>query len=157
VGEDVLASGTVGGALAGHLRGMAAIAFSQAMESATNEWDWSVAERAAGLICKAEAEGMLPQSVFLNVNVPSCAFEEIAGILVTRMGPRGYVRLRESSHQGAVLERQYDAYTDPQSPPGTDYWALAHSYVSVTPLQSNLTDHRLIDILSRGLNAAFTK
>jgi 5'-nucleotidase len=155
VGQDVLASGTVGGALAGSLRGKPALAFSQAMESPTSDFDWSTAERVAAHICEAEANGMLPMSIFLNVNVPACRWEEISGILVTRMGAHGYVRLLQASSQSAVLERQYDVHTNPDAPPGTDLWALANHYISVSPLQSNLTDHRLIDILGQRLNAAF--
>ena len=155
VGNDVLASGTVGGALAAHLRGQSAVAFSQAMPRATNEWDWSIAERVASVIIRAKLNGTLPPSVFLNVNVPACDYGEIPGIIATRMGAHGYVSLLETSDQSAVLERRFDVYTDPNAPPGTDLWALANHYVSVSPLQSNLTDHRLIDLLGHGLNAAF--
>jgi 5'-nucleotidase len=155
VGQDVLASGTVGGALAAHLRGKLAVAFSQAMPSPTSEWDWGGAERVAGHICEAEANGLLPPNIFLNVNTPSCEWDEIAGVLVTRMGAHGYVRLLDTSEKSGVLERRFDIHTNPDAPPGTDLWALAHRYISVSPLQSNLTDHRLIDILSQRLNAAF--
>lgn len=155
VGQDVLASGTVGGALAAHLRGKPAVAFSQAMRTPGMEWDWTVSERVAAHICEAEANGLLPQSIFLNVNVPSCPWEQIAGVLVTRMGAHGYVRLLDTGEKSAVLERQFDIHTNPDVPPGTDLWALAHRYISVSPLQSNLTDHRLLDILGQRLNAAF--
>lgn len=155
VGQDVLASGTVGGALAGHLRQKPAVAFSQAMEGPTPDFDWSTAERVAAHVCEAEATGMLPASMFLNVNVPCCGWDQLTGILVTRMGAHGYVRLMQASSQSAVLERQYDVHTNPDAPPGTDLWALANHYISVSPLQSNLTDHRLIDILGQRLNAAF--
>lgn len=158
VGQDVLASGTVGGALQGHLRGKAAAAFSQVVgdiSANTHEFDWSVAERVAGMICRAEADGLLPESLFLNVNIPRVPFEQIAGLLVTRMGRVGYVRVLEMTGNRGVLERDVDINTNPETPPGTDVWALAHSYVSVSPLQSNLTDHRLIDRLGQKLNAAF--
>ena len=157
VGHDVLASGTVGGALQGHLRGMAAVAFSQVVgdgNATMEDVDWATAERVATMICKAESEGTLPTSVFLNVNVPKVPFEEITGTLVTRMGRSGYVRLLEVTGESAVLEKELDLNTNPITPPGTDIWALAHGYVSVSPLQSNLTDHRLIDILGQELNAA---
>jgi 5'-nucleotidase len=156
VGSDILASGTVGGALAGHFRGLAAVAVSLVMDKATDtDVDWESAEQVASLIVKAQASDELPDSVFLNVNVPKCHFDQIAGILVTRMGRHGYVKLSELSSNSVVLEREYDVHTNPATPPGTDIWALANQYVSVTPLQSNLTDHRLIDLLGQKLNAAF--
>jgi hypothetical protein len=70
------------------------------------------------------------------------------------MGRIGYVRLLEMNANSAVLEKQVDLNLNPDTPPGTDIWALAHGYVSVSPLQSNLTDHRLIDSLGHTLNAA---
>ncbi|MCC6383282.1 MAG: 5'/3'-nucleotidase SurE [Dehalococcoidia bacterium] len=157
VGNDVLASGTVGGALQGHFRGFVALAFSQAFSGPYEEAeiDWSVAERVAAMVCRMEAEGRLPGSLFLNVNVPACSFDEIAGMLVTRMGRHGYVRLQEITGTSAVLEREAALLTHPDAPPGTDIWALAHDYVSVSPLQANLTDHRLLDLLGQRLNAAF--
>jgi 5'-nucleotidase len=125
------------------------------MPTATNDWDWSPAERIAAIICRAELTGALPPSLFLNVNVPGRDHERIPGILATRMGAHGYVSMLGTSEQSAVLERRLDIYTDPNAPPGTDLWALANGYVSVSPLQSNLTDHRLIDLLGQRLNAAF--
>jgi len=154
VGNDVLASGTVGGAFQGHFRTLTSMAFSQALEEG-REPDWSVAERVAGQVLSAAAAGGLPESMFLNVNVPSLPYEQLAGLLVTRMGRYGYVRLREVRGNAAVLERDFELHTHPDTPPGTDIWALAHGYVSVSPLQSNLTDHRLIDQLSERLNASF--
>jgi 5'-nucleotidase len=158
VGQDILASGTVGGALHGHLRGKVAVAFSQVIGdgvSGHQDIDWSVAERVAGMIARAEVEGLLPEDLFLNVNVPRIAYEQIAGMLVTRMGRTGSVRLRELTGDSGVLQREVDINISPETPPGTDIWALAHNYVSVSPLQSNLTDHRLIDVLAQSLFAAF--
>jgi len=158
VGQDVLASGTVGGALGGHLRGKVAVAFSQVVgdiNASHDDIDWSTAERVAAMICRAEVEGSLPASLFLNVNIPRIPFEELAGVLVTRMGRVGYVRVMELTGNRTMLERDVDLNTHPETPPGTDVWALAHGYVSVSPLQSNLTDHRLIDPLGQKLNEAF--
>lgn len=157
LGNDVMASGTVGGALAGHWRGKAAFAFSQAVEAIEIDPDWSKAERVASGICRAQTEEGLPDGVFLNVNVPVCAYEEIAGVLVTRMGRHGYLKLKQLGGNSGLLEREYDLHTHPDIPPGTDIWALLHNYVSVTPIQPNLTDHRLIDVLGHTLNAAFPR
>lgn len=156
VGNDVLASGTVGGALAGHLRGLAAVAFSVAVRD-DDAPHWDTAEEVAAIICQAHAERTLPGPTFLNVNIPSIPFEDITGMVVTRMGPVGFVKLSEAGSSSVVLERDQDVHTNPNSPPGTDVWALSHRYVSVSPLQANLTDHRSIDSLGTILNAAFRR
>jgi 5'-nucleotidase len=153
VGNDILASGTVGGALQGHFRGLSTMAFSQVTED--GEVDWSVSERVAHRIARAEFEGKLPEGIFLNVNVPNVALEEVSGVLVTRMGRWGYLRLIDGAGNTATVERAVNIHTDPDIPPGTDIWALANKYVSVSPLQSNLTDHRLIDVIGQELTAAF--
>jgi 5'-nucleotidase len=156
VGNDILASGTVGGALQGHFRGITAIAFSQVSESfEPRDVDWSVAERVCGLLGRVVISEPVFSSVFLNVNVPNVAWDEIRGVQVTRMGRHGYMRMDDVATDTVVMEREEKPHMNPESPPGTDFWALAHRYVSVSPLQSNLTDHRLIDVLGDRLGAIF--
>ena len=76
-------------------------------------------------------------------------------MLVTRVGRSGIMALMDKSRNTTVLERPAELTTDPATPPGTDVWALAHKYVSVSPLQSNLTDFNLIDALGLQLTRAF--
>ncbi len=156
VGNDILASGTVGAALAGSVRGMPALAFSLAM-SEGHEAHWETAGRVASLVCRAHAEGGLPSPFLLNVNIPNIPYDELNGILVTRMGRSGFVRLEQVARDKAVIEKDTSFHTNPDTPPGTDLWALANEYISVSPLQANLTDHRLIDLLSQQLNSAFRR
>lgn len=157
VGQDVLASGTVGGAMAANLLGKSAIAFSLAMDEPSPDRDWSAAERIAAQCIAAQLEGRLPQGLMLNVNVPHHPYEQLLGIVATRMGRHGYVRLRDRSEHSATLERQYDVHTDPITAPGTDIWALSQGYVSVSPLHSNLTNHQLVDLVAERLNATFPR
>lgn len=155
MGNDILSSGTVGGALQAHFRGITSVAFSQVMEHG-NEIDWAPARRIAATICRAEAERELPSSVFLNVNIPRSPYDELAGILVTRVGRSGFMQLAERTRQSGVIDKQVSiGHTNPALPPGTDVWAVAQNFVSVSPLQSNMTDHRLIDTLGTTLNKAF--
>ena len=154
LGNDLLASGTVGAALQSHFRGITSLALSYAMTPRT-EVDWTTAERVATMICREEIEGRLPASVFLNVNIPLVDFEEVAGIVVTRASRHGYFRLKQESDETGQLEREPFADTGIGAPPGTDIWALQHKYVSVSPIQANLTDHRVMDELGDKLNAAW--
>jgi len=156
MGRDTMASGTVGGALQGHFRGITSAAFSLAMRPG-EEVNWGPTERVAAAICKAEANGELPDSVFLNVNIPLAPYEELAGVLVTRVGRSGVMALVQRSGNSGIVERPHELTTDPDIPPGTDVWALAHNYVSVSPLQSNLTDHGLMDELGQQLTRAFER
>lgn len=154
LGNDILASGTVGGALQGHFRDINSIAFSQAMEDPTraDAFDWACPEKVCGIVTRALDDLQAP--FFLNVNIPAVPYEKLQGVLVTRMGRHGFMKLAESSDTSGVIEKEVDPHLNPDTPPGTDIWAIRHNYISVSPLQANLTDHRLIDILGDRLNAA---
>jgi 5'-nucleotidase len=146
LGHDVTYSGTVTAAMEGAIAGAPAIAVSIADHQAT---DFSYAARFAAALAQKVAEHGLPPQTLLNVDVPAVPAEEIAGVLVTRMGLRIYYD---------ELVRRVDPKGRPyywiggQEPggvldEGTDLWAVAHNYVSVTPLQLDLTHHGLIERL----------
>jgi 5'-nucleotidase len=136
VGDDVTYSGTVSGALEGALLGVPAIAVS--LQQGPGEWDFSHAAATARDIAAVVLQQGLPTRTFLNVNVP-------------RGVPKG-VRLAvqgKRNHATTVTERH-----DPRGRPyfwigegqdewipngDSDYEAIRAGYVSVTPLQSDLT------------------
>jgi len=144
LGHDVTYSGTVTAAMEGAIAGVPAIAVSL---GTFQEADFTFAARVAARLAHEITRRGLPSETLLNVNVPAVAEEEIAGIVVTRMGLRIYydelIRRVDpkgrpyywigGKEPGGVLEE------------GTDLWAVANNYVSVTPLQLDLTAHRLIE------------
>ncbi len=146
LGHDVTYSGTVTAAMEGAIAGVPAIAVSLASYQST---DFAYAARVAAQLAQQVAQHGLPPQTLLNVDVPAVPEGEIAGIMVTRMGLRIYydelVRRVDprgrpyywigGQEPGGVLEE------------GTDLWAVAHNYVSVTPLQLDLTAHELIEPL----------
>ncbi len=146
LGHDVTYSGTVTAAMEGAIAGVPAIAVS--LNSYSSE-DFRFAARfAARLVARVVQEG-LPLYSILNVNVPDVPEEQIAGVVITRQGLRIY---RDS------LVRRLDPRGRPYywiggEPPsgvieeGTDLWAMENNYVSITPLQLDLTAHHLIDWL----------
>jgi 5'-nucleotidase len=144
LGHDVTYSGTVTAAMEGAIAGVPAIAVSLA----DRQWpDYSVAAHIAANVARKVIENGLPSETVLNVNVPGVSKEEIAGVLVTRMGLRIYYDelIRRSDPQG----RPYYWIGGPEPggvlDEGTDLWAVANHYVSVTPLQLDLTAHGLIE------------
>ena len=143
LGHDVTYSGTVTAAMEGAIAGVPAIAISLTSREAT---DFSFAARVAAQLAQAVAENGLPPQTLLNVDVPAVPEEEIAGLMVTRMGLRIYYDelIRRVDPRG----RPYYWIGGPEPggvlEEGTDLWAVAHNYVSVTPLQLDLTAHELI-------------
>jgi 5'-nucleotidase len=108
--------------------------------------DFAFAAQVAARVVSQVAKRGLPPGIFLNVNVPYRPREEMAGVAVTRLGRRVY--------RDVLIERQ-----DPRGRPyywiggdpptghqdeGTDIWAVANGYVSVTPIHLDMTAHDLI-------------
>lgn len=150
IGHDVTYSGTVTAAMEAAIAGVMGIAVSldskpgqspRSTAERDGELDYGPAARVAAKIAERVIAGGLPEGVLLNVNVPHLADDEIRGIQVTRQGLRVY--------RDALDERR-----DPRGRPyywiggefptgvdeaGTDFGALQAGFVSVTPLQLDLT------------------
>ncbi|MDR1311200.1 MAG: 5'/3'-nucleotidase SurE [Burkholderiaceae bacterium] len=145
VGEDTLYSGTVAAAMEAYLFGIPAIAFSQA-ERGWRDLD-SAARCARSLVERLYSA--LPKPFLLNVNIPNRAYDQI--------GPPVATRLARRHHSEPVLRTQdpfgRDMYwIGPTGPfkdggEGTDYHAVRHGNVSVTPLRYEMTNDALLDTL----------
>jgi 5'-nucleotidase len=136
LGDDVTYSGTVAGAMEGALLGVPSIAVS--LERSDAEYDFGPAAAAAARVAAVVIAGGLPGRTFLNLNVPA---GEPKGVRVTfqarrnhitvvapRVDPRGtaYYWIEEGQNQWEPHDR-------------SDYQAVRDGYVSVTPLQMDLT------------------
>ena len=141
LGEDITYSGTVSGAMEGRILGIPSIAFS-AFGRENIMFD-EIAKVCVDIVKMVLDKGM-PEDTYLNVNIPNLRYEEIRGMMLTRQGKRAY------------KERVFK-YLDPYGKPfywiaaeefgwkaeeGTDYWAVMNGYVSITPLQLDLTNYR---------------
>ncbi len=152
LGRDVTYSGTVAAAMEAAQAGVQAIAVSQDLgpeEGDREEPDYRRAARiAAGLVELLLGEKPLPPGTLLNVNVP---LGEPKGLRVTRLGTsiwRDYLVKGKDPRGRDYYWLAGEMMTSP--PPGeedTDVWAVFSGYVSVTPLQLDLTDHRLLEEL----------
>ncbi|MDR7418545.1 MAG: 5'/3'-nucleotidase SurE [Armatimonadota bacterium] len=146
LGRDLTYSGTVSGAMEGAILGIPSIAVSVA---AFQDVRFDVAARfAVRLAQRCLADG-LPDDTLLNVNVPNLAAEQMKGVAVTRQSARRYLSSleRRTDPRGITyywLTGQRGTATDEA---GTDAWALAAGFISVTPVQLNMTDERLMRAL----------
>lgn len=147
LGHDVTYSGTVTAAMEAVIAGVPGIAVSlEVPEGFIGQIDFGPAAHAAGIAVKNVIAHGLPPETLLNVNVPFLKREEIRGFRITRQGLRVYhSRLDERIDP---RNRPYywiggDAPTGvPES--GTDVGALSEGYVSITPLQLDLTAYRAL-------------
>ncbi len=95
----------------------------------------------------------LPPDTILNVNVPDVPFERLAGTQSTRLGNRHKSEpvVRDADPQGNEIYWVGPAGAEQDAGPGTDFHALRHTYVSVTPLQVDLTRHGSLEQISAWL------
>lgn len=147
LGTDVLYSGTVSAAMEGVIERIPSIAIS--LTSFTSKDFQAAVCFAQSLVAQLENEP-LPELMLLNVNVPAVKLEEIAGVVLTRQGVRRYIDVFEKRVDprgktyywlaGELLEEfePEQGLHLPQDIP-TDVEAIHQNYITVTPLQYNLT------------------
>jgi len=143
---SVFYSGTLGATLEGCINEITSIGFS--LLSLESDADFTAARSIAERIILKVMENSLSHSVCLNVNIPKGTLDEIKGIKICRQN-RGF------------WSEEFDKRTDPMgkhyfwltgyyhnSEPeagDTDEWALRNNFVSVVPLQTDLTAYTMMD------------
>ena len=139
IGDDVTYSGTVAGALEGALLGYQAIAVSLKFTRGT--WDFGPAASVAASLAASLLEKPLRARSFLNVNVPT---GPIKGIRTTVQARRNHIT--KVDQRLDPRQRPYfwieEAEDDWEPNDRSDHRAIQDGWVSVTPLQPDLTDHR---------------
>jgi 5'-nucleotidase len=150
MGDDTLYSGTVAAATEGYLFGIPAIAFSQVARG------WEHIEDAARVARDIVERGFgsLPRPYLVNVNIPSLPYDQIKGLRPTRLGKRHESEpvIRTQDPQGRDIYWIGPAGKAKDAGEGTDFHAVAHGYVSVTPLQIDLTHARQLELLKKDLS-----
>lgn len=154
MGDDVLYSGTVAAAMEGRFLGLPAIAISLASNSDNAELTYyNTAVQVARFLIKRLKHAPFPSNTILNVNVPDRPWEQIKGILSTRLGHRHKAEpvIREQDPRGRDIFWVGPPGAEQDAGEGTDFYAVKNGYVSVTPLQVDLTRHEARDGLAEWL------
>jgi 5'-nucleotidase len=146
LGHDVTYSGTVTAAMEAAISGVPAIAIS--LNSREYD-DFGTAAQFAASLAREILDRGLPKGILLNVNVPPLAVDELAGVVVTRMGLRIYrdELIRRLDPRGSPYYWIGGPAPTGVEERGTDIWAVANRYISVTPIQLDLTAHNLLETL----------
>lgn len=149
MGDDTLYSGTVAAATEGFLFGIPAIAFSQVDKG------WEHLDSAA-IIARDIVQrrfDTLQKPYLLSVNIPNLPYDLIKGIVATRLGKRheseGVIKSRDSQGRDIFWIGPSGAAKDAGE--GTDFHAAAQGWVSITPLQIDLTHGAQLAALKKGL------
>ena len=147
--DDITYSGTISAAMEGALAGIPAVAMSQAMRDGGH--GFAAARTWAAKVLAPLLDLQMARRTVINVNFPALPADQVKGIRVVRQGFHDYAR-------GSLVEG-----VDPRGRPyywfgledvehtldhGTDLEAVGEGYVSVTPLQVDLTHHASIGALA---------
>jgi 5'-nucleotidase len=152
LGDDTLYSGTVAAAIEGRFLGLPTVAFSLCMEPDSGR-HFDSAARVAKSIVGRLLEQPLERGITLNVNVPDLPWNELKGIRATRLGGRHRSKpiIPVQDPKGKRMYWIGPSGAGQDAGEGTDFHAIANGYVSVTPLQIDLTRHSSLPTLAQWL------
>ncbi|HEV7136745.1 MAG TPA: 5'/3'-nucleotidase SurE [Steroidobacteraceae bacterium] len=152
LGDDVLYSGTVAAAIEGRFLGLPAIAISLCTVGDAPAHFETAAQVARQLVAQL-LESPLEPALILNVNVPNLPFAALKGLRSTRLGfrHRSEPILPARDPRGRPVYWVGPAGPQQDAGPGTDFEAIDQGYVSVTPLQIDLTRHSALPPLQHWL------
>ena len=147
LGDDVLYSGTVAAAVEGRFLGLPAIAVSLAGHNLKH---FDTAGQAIRVLFERLRESPLPPDTILNVNVPDVPYQELRGFEATRLGYRHRAEpvVQSQDPKGRPVFWVGAAGAGQDAGAGTDFHAVEHSRVSVTPMQFDLTRHASLPALA---------
>lgn len=149
MGDDVLYSGTVAAAMEGISIGIPSIAVSFAggdLRADVSMLDDQI-ESLTALLRHLTSLPAFPPNTLLNVNLPPLRDPEIRGVRLTRLGKRVY---------SDSIKRMQDPWGRPiywigggsiawSGPTNSDFRAIDEGFISVTPLQLDVTHHAILD------------
>jgi 5'-nucleotidase len=144
LGDDVTYSGTVAGAMEGALLGVPSVAVS--LERTEAPYDFTHAAAAAARVAAAILRNGLPSRTFLNVNVPASPPK---GFRVTVQARRNHVTTVSALKDPRGRPYYWIGEAEDSYHPHdrSDYQAIQDGYVSVTPLQPDLTAHDALQLV----------
>lgn len=142
---NILYSGTMSAAIEGSMEGIPSIGFSLCDYS--DDPDFSESKKYARIISKSVLKNGLPEGVCLNVNIPK---GKVKGVRVCRQAKANWIeeldeRMDPSGKPYYWLTGKFKNFE-----PGnkeTDVWAIENKYVSLVPVQFDMTAHSALTTL----------
>lgn len=150
LGDDVLYSGTVAAAFEGRHLGLPAIAVSL---DGRQHYD-----TAARIVCELVPKlhnQLLRNREILNINVPDLPYEQIKGIKVCHLGYRAAAAevIKQQDPRGESIYWIGPAGLAENEQEGTDFHAVKNGYVSITPIQADMTAYHSLNALQDWLKS----
>jgi 5'-nucleotidase len=145
---SVVYSGTMSAAMEGAIEGIPSIGFS--LCDFAHDADFSASQKIARILVENALSQPLPKGALLNVNIPKLKYQDMKGIKITRQAVGRWVeefdkRVDPHGRNYYWLTGKFNIEDDGQD---TDEWALENGYVSVCPVQFDLTAHHYLPTLN---------
>ncbi len=153
LGDDVIYSGTVAAALEGRHLPLPSIAVSLVGHKGANylvgQCHFETAAQVVLDLLPKVVTDKIPANQVLNVNVPNVPYTELKGMMVTRLGDRSPAAeiIKQQDPRGSNVYWIGASGKPTDESEGTDFYAINHNYVSVTPVQADITAHQSIQAL----------
>jgi len=151
MGDDTIYSGTVAAATEGFLLGIPSLAVSLVDVSDGN---FLTASRVVVDMVERFVQNKIKAPILLNINVPDVKYDQLQGIDVTRLGRRHKAEgvIKSQSPRGNVVYWVGAAGAAQDAGEGTDFYAVQHNRVSITPLQIDLTQYDQLNLVKTWLD-----
>lgn len=152
IAHDITYSGTVTAAMEAVITGVKGIAISlDSPDGFKDLLDYSTSASVARRVVEKVIADGLSKDVVVNVNVPYLKENEIKGYMITRQGLRVYRDVLDTRNDPRGKPYYWIGGESPTGvdEPGTDFGALQAGYVSITPLQLDLTNYKAMDVLRK--------
>lgn len=149
---NVIYSGTMSAAMEASIDGVKAIGFS--LLDFSFEADFTAAKHFARLIIQQILENGLPNGCLLNVNFPKLPIEEIKGMRICRQAVAHWEEEYEEriDPRGGKYYWLTGKFVNEDNGDDTDEWALKNGYVSIVPVQFDLTNQHGMRFLNKHWN-----
>ena len=145
---NVIYSGTMSAAVEGALEGIPSVGFS--LCDFAEDADFQASRKVARTVTQQVLAHGTPKGTCLNVNIPKVAPEDLNGMKVCRQGAGHWADSFEERQApgGRTYYWMTGNFTDVDKGEDTDEWALKNGYVSVVPVQYDLTAHHAMTELN---------
>ena len=146
---NVIYSGTMSAAIEAGIEGIPAIGFSL-LDYRWNA-NFSDSKKFIKKITLNALKNKIPKDVVLNVNIPTLKESEIKGIKICRQAKSYWVE--EFDKRKNPLGQEYywltGKFIDKDKGEDTDEWALKNGFISIVPVEFDLTAHSAIKVLNQ--------
>ena len=141
--DDATYSGTLSAALEGSLRNIKSVALSKVISKNNNENNWSSVDDYLKPIILNILKNNVHKNNFFNINFPNISSNEVRNIKLTHLANRkpvgNYIVRKDAKnipYYWLTTERSIE-----EESLGSDIWALKNNYISITPLNSDMTEN----------------